>query len=177
MPPRGASGLPLDPAGPSPVAQDVVEVDERGRITLPASVLSATGWLAKREKADVLMRFDELGRIVLLSWEASGQAVLAKRRELLEDALEGDTAALDDLLMLEDRYHRARLARDHRVSLGVQGLLHLGLEEAARPPLGLEGAARGRVYVAGAADRVVIMSKEYRDKRLRRGAVALSDLP
>lgn len=167
MPPRGVLGLPLDPAGPGPVAQDVVDVDARGRIRLPASVVSSIGWLAKREEVVALMVFDELGRIVLLSWEASGEAILARRRELLEDAEEGDKAALDDLLLLEDRYHRARLPRDRRVSLGVQGLLHLGVDDAARR----------RTYVAGAVDRVVIMSKEYRDQRLRKGSVALSDLP
>jgi len=166
MPAKGISGLPLDPAGSSPVAQEVVELDERGRITLPTTVMSAIGWLAKQETV-VLIIYDELGRIVLLPWESYGETVLTRRRELIEDAGGGDAAALDDLLLLEDRYHRGRVARDRRLSLGLQGLLHLGLDGAVKP----------RVYIAGAVDRIVIMSKEYRDQRLRKGSVAVSDLP
>ncbi len=167
MSPRRGLGLALDPAGQAPVAQDVVDVDGRGRIRLPASVVSSVAWLRKREEVAALMVFDELGRIKLLSWEASGEAVLARRRQLLKDAEEGDTAALEELLLLEDRYHRTRLPGDRRVSLGIQGLLHLGLGETANR----------RVYVAGIVDLVVIMSQEYRNQRLQKEAAALLDLP
>jgi hypothetical protein len=85
----------------------------------------------------------------------------------MRDAEQGDTDAADDLLLLEDRYHRIALPNEARLTLKSEWLLHLGLEEGVR----------SRVYIERAVDRVLIMSKEYRDQRLRTGSVALSDLP
>jgi hypothetical protein len=146
----------------------VVAVDERGRIRLPAPVVSSVTWLVSAgDAAAALLVLDHPGRIVLLSWERFGEAFLARRRELIADAEQGDQAAAEDLLLLEDRYDPVSIPKEHRFTLKPEWLLHLGLEEKVRC----------RVYVERVFDRVVIMSKEYRDQRLRVGSEALSDLP
>ena len=167
MPAKGASGLPLDPDAPGPFALEIVEFDhERLRITLPARVASAVGWLVG-EATDALMVYSEVGRIDVHAWDAIGGIVLARHRELLEDATAGHKAALDGLLVLQDRYHHVRVGKDRRLTVGMQGVFHLRLE-------GMEDAP---IYVAGIIDRITIMSREYRDQRLRRAPTALSDLP
>jgi hypothetical protein len=168
MPPKRVSELPLDPSGSGPVSQGVAAVDERGRIRLPAGVASSVTWLAKPgDAATALMVLEVPGRISLRSWEQFGEGLLARRRELIREAEEGDAAAEEDLLLLEDRYHRVPLPKERRLTLKAEGLLHLGI---------LEGA-RSTVYIARVFDRIVITSREYRDNRIRTGSVALSDLP
>jgi hypothetical protein len=163
-----ASELPLDPSGPSPLSQHVVAVEERNRIRLPASLVSSVTWLAKPgDDATALMVLEVPGRICLRSWEQFGEGVLARRRQLIQEVEEGDTAAEEELLLLEDRYHRVQLPKERRLTLTARGVLHLGLAEGAR----------SSVYVARVFDRIVIMSPAYRDDRLRTGSVALSDLP
>jgi hypothetical protein len=166
MPAKGASGLPLDSESPGPFALEMVEFGEdRLRLTVPANVASAVGWLVG-EATEALMVFDEVGRIDVHAWEAVGGLVIARRRELLDDARAGYKAALDGLLVLEDRYHRVRIGKDRRLTVGMQGVFHLGLEGIKDAP----------IYVAGIVDRITIMSREYRDQRLRKARSALSDL-
>jgi hypothetical protein len=159
---------PLDPSAPLPVAQDVVVVDDRGRIRLPAVLVSGVAWLAKAsDSATALLVLDQPGQIVLVSWERFGEAFLARRSQLLADAEQGDRAAEGDLLLLADRYDPISIPKGHRFTLRPTWLLHLGLEEGARC----------RVYVERIFDRVAITSKAYRDQRLRIGSPTLLDLP
>lgn len=167
MSPKRVSELPLDPSDPASVSQGVVEVDERGRVRLPVGLMSSVAWLGRGEAVEVLMVLESPGRITLRPWEQFGEAVLARRRELVRDAAEGDDHAGDDLLLLADRYYRVVLPSDHRLTLKAEWLLHLGVEEGVR----------SRIYIARVFDRILIMSKAYRDQRLRTGSMALSDLP
>jgi hypothetical protein len=162
------SELPLDPSGPGPVSQHVVAVKERNRIGLPASLVSSVTWLAKPgDDVTALMVLEVPGRISLRSWEQFGEGVLARRRELIREVEEGDSAAEEELLLLEDRFLRVQLPKERRLTLTARGVLHLGIPEGAR----------SSVYVARVFDRVVITSAAYRDDRLKTGSVALSDLP
>jgi hypothetical protein len=167
MPAKGASGLPLDPEAPDQFVLQIVDFGEdRLRITVPARVASAVGWLAG-EATVALMVFDEIGRIDLYPWDAAGEIVLSRHRELTEDATAGHRAALDGLLVLQDRYHRVLIGKDRRITIGMQGEYHLRLD-------GIKNAA---IYVAGIVNRITIMTREYRDQQLRKAPSALSDLP
>ena len=75
--------------------------------------------------------------------------------------------AQEALLLLEDRFGRVVIPGEHRLTLRTEWLLHLGLNEGER----------SRIYVAAALDRILIMSAEYRNERIRAGVMALSDLP
>jgi hypothetical protein len=171
MAPRQVSGLTLDPTGPRPILQDVVDVDHRGRVRLPTRITSSVSWLSTvHNPAQTLMVLDKPGRIALLAWEPSGPDVLARRSELVEDAESGDGSAIDDLLDLEGRYHRRVIPKDYRLSLGSEGLLHLGLGD-------LPEGAPSRAHIAGAFDRIFIMSTAYRAERIRAAAALFPDLP
>ena len=82
---------------------------------------------------------------------------MARRRELIREAERGDAAAEEDLAVFENRYHLVSIPEEHRLTLKAEWLRHLGLAEKVR----------SRVYIERVFDRIVIMSKEYRDQRLR----------
>jgi hypothetical protein len=184
MPLERLSDLPLDPSGPGPISHYVVALDERGRIRLPVSVVSSVSWLTKPgDGTTALMVLEVPGRLSLQSWEQFGEAVLARRRELLREAEQGNVAAEEDLLWLEDRYRRVLLPKERRLTLTAAGLLHLGIVEVEQSIDPDRRVVRGqpppahRLYLTRLFDRVVIMSQEYRDHSRRTGSVALSDLP
>ena len=166
---RGSDAESLfDPTTALPVAQEVVVVDQRGRIRLPAALMSGVSWTANDgDAAAALMVLDQPGRIALVSWAQFGEAFLAQRRELTAEAAQGDRGAEEDLVLLEDRYEPVSIPNAYRFTLKPKWLLHLGLEERARC----------RVYVERSFDRVAIMTKPYRDQRLRAGSSTLSELP
>lgn len=169
MPKVESSISALDPDHPAPLAQQVVEIDQRGRLRIPASFVEATSWLsAKGALGEALMVLDEPGRIVLLPWETEGARVVKRRLELIELA-EHDDGAAEDLRLLEDRYKRLQIPKkDLRLTLTDEIMAHLGI---------MPTKAKAIAYVLRTRDRIEIWSAKYRDDRLPSHESALHNLP
>lgn len=169
MPKAESSISALDPDHPAPLAQQAAEIDERGRLRIPASFIEATIWLsAKGASGEALMVLDEPGRIILLPWETEGARVVKRRLELI-DLAEHDDSASEDLRLLEDRYKRLQIhKKDLRPTLTNEIKAHLGI---------VPFKAEAVVYVLRTKNGLEIWSAKYRDDRLSSREGALYDLP
>lgn len=160
-------GSELDPDSRGVVAQDVSDIDSRGRVRIPTRLVSAVSWCRNPTSASVALAvYDEPGRIMLLSWEEESAPVLARRRELIEKAKDSHTA-LDGLRVLEDRYKRLIVPKDFRPTLGAEALMHLDL------PIGAES----RVYILRVLETLEILSPRYRNKQRNANPDILAGLP
>ncbi len=160
-------GIALDTELPGPVAQQVVEIDRRGRLRLPNALVRSIPWLGSDAKSvDALVVLDEPGRLGFLSWEQQAPAVLDRRRELIEQTHHDDSVA-EALRLLEDRYKRVAIPQDLRPTLTAEILLHLELSVGAP----------ARVYLVRLFDRLDVLSPQYRNERLVVGSDALAGLP
>jgi hypothetical protein len=152
MPAGRPQGSDLDPEILLPVAQEVVTIDARGRVRIPAWVVTGVGWLDSYSdgKRYALGIFDEPGRIELRSWDENAASVVAQRREL------GKAKNYRAVRLLEDRYRKVEIPKDLRPSLGDSSVAHLGL-----PP-----DRESHVYIFRTEDIVEIVAPTYRDKVL-----------
>jgi hypothetical protein len=161
------SGDPLDLEIPGPVAQDVVEVDQRGRVLLSPRIVADIGWLSKLEKGEVqsLAVLDRPMTVRLLSFEVYGNVVLARRRELIR-VIDQDPDALETLVLLEDRYHRIKIPHDRRLTLSSVLAAHLEVKPG-----------ESIVYVERLRDEVRLLSPRIRSQRVLSTIEQLAGLP
>lgn len=167
MPGGRPSGLPLDSEQPSLVQVASADVDDRGRMTLPAPLARAAAWLhAAKEGQDVLLVLSAPGVIELRPWEPDGEKVIARKRQL-EGKLEKDPSVVDALRILHQRYRRLSIAKGYRTTLPSDLRVHLGVL----------GPANHSIYVVRTMALLEILTKEVYDKRLAEDHSDLSDLP
>lgn len=153
--------------GTAPVSQVVVEIDERSRIRIPSYISTGISWLDDQEfPVDALAVLNEPGQIILLPWDRESPDLLARRKELIEEASESSHAA-EVLWAFEDRYKRLPIPKDLRPTLGIEALLHLGL------PL----STRTHVYLLRLLESLEIMSVQFRNNRRHRHTDELAGLP
>ena len=147
------SGEVLDPELSGPVAQDLIEVDPRGRVLLPPRIISEIHWLDKFPKADVqaLAILDRPKTVRLLSFDEAGVAVLSRRRQLI-GMLETDPASLAASVLLEDRYHRLKVPQDRRLTLSNLLIAHLEVK-----------LGETFLYIERVGEEVRLLSPEGRD--------------
>lgn len=156
--------LPLDAQILTSVPQQVVEVRNRDRLTLPRHVVTDLPWLeSSGNPLEALGILDTPGRICLASWDKAAP-ILDRRKALIERA-RADMEAAEALRVLEDRYRRIGIQADFRIVLTVDLLLHL-------EPMSAEVK---HVYVARTADVVQILSPAYRNARLAEFQGSVSD--
>jgi hypothetical protein len=158
------SGESLDPDLPGPVAQEVVELDPRGRVLLSPRIIAEISWLAKGEVLSLAV-LDRPKVVRLLSFDRHGTSVLARRRFLIS-VVETRPGALEALARLEDRYHRVRIPQDRRVTLSNLLLAHLGIQAGA-----------ALLYVERLLDEIHIISPEGRSQMIALADEQLADLP
>ena len=153
MPAGRPRGLDLDPAMAAPVGQEVVTIDDRGRIRIPGWLVADLDWFNFTQGAEryVLGVFEEPERIELRSWAQGSPAVLDFRAKLLQA---GNYPAIR---LLEDRYRRIEIPKDLRPTLG----------DGARAHLRLGPDQNSYVYFFRTGDTIEIASTTYRDRVLR----------
>ena len=154
----------LDPDTPAPVAQDVREVDARGRLTIPARLVQGLSWIEAAGGASCLLVLDDPGRIAVLPWEKYRDDVLARRRMLLQDA--SNEESQEALLLLEDRYRRVRLEASGRITLPAAASIHL-----------LNDPADRRAFIVRLGDHIELWSVLYRHAKLRARSDLFEGLP
>jgi DNA-binding transcriptional regulator/RsmH inhibitor MraZ len=155
----------VDPAE-LPQTLEVVEIDDRQRIYIPARLTEGLGWFDKSlSEVFALMKFDEPGRIFLLSWRESGSMVLAKREALVK-ALPNEEAK-EALLILDSRYRKVRIERSGRLTLSAIALVHLFGPQKSEPKL----------FVVGRTSNLELWSAAFRQRKLLENSVLLNGLP
>jgi hypothetical protein len=163
------SGHPLVHADIAPVFQEVAEVDPYRRINLLQRWTSRFDWLKdiKKKEVDVLMVFSEPGHLKLTSWEPDGPRLM----QLYERLSKADPSDenLEALRLIQDRFQRLKIDKEHRPYLGDGALAHLGLP--------LQRGVKSIVYVAVYPQHIAVMSQEYRNKTLSLGTQLLDDFP
>jgi hypothetical protein len=162
-----SSGETLDPETPGPFAQDLVDVDPRGRVLLSPRIVAQIAWLDNLAKGEVLglAVLDRPLTVRLLSFEEYGDAVLARRRQLIS-MIDNDPAAEAALIVLEDRYHRIRIPQDRRVTLSNLLVAHLEIK-----------AGESNMYVERLRDEVWLLSSRARSQRFTSANEFLGGLP
>lgn len=161
------SGENLDPETTGLVAQDVVELDLRGRVLLSPRIVAEVGWLDKLAKGDVqaLAVLDRPMIVRLISFEEYGAIVLARRRQLIS-IVDSDPDALETLILLEDRYHRINIPHDRRITLSNLLVAHLEIKPG-----------EGALYVERLRNEVRFLSPQARSRRLLSKNEQLIGLP
>jgi hypothetical protein len=163
MPNGRPKELPFDPDENDSVRQSTVNLDDRGRLKIPAKIIDGASWLVGRETLAVLTA---PGLIRLHPWESAGLAVLDRRRELAERA-KVEPSTFEVLRALEDRYKRFSIPRSVRPTLTNEMILHLGLTPSVPTS----------IYVWRIADTVELNSSIHRIQHLRDDWEELGDLP
>jgi hypothetical protein len=158
------SGMTIGPPD-SPVSQEVVEIDGRGRFHMQPRWIERLSWWPGNEKAQVLMVFQEPGLIALREWKTDGLRVVNTFEELRQ---QNDDVALENLRLLKDRY-RPLVFSDSRAHLGDAALAHLGFPIAR--------GTKHNLYVAVFPRHLALFSPAYRDSKLLEGSPLLDDLP
>jgi hypothetical protein len=161
------SGEALDPELSGPVAQDLIEVDHRGRVLLSPRIISEIHWLNNSPKGDLqaLAILDRPKTVRLLSFDEAGAAVLSRRRQLI-GMIDTDRTSLEELVLLEDRYHRVKIPQDRRLTLSNLLIAHLEVKPGET-----------FLYVERVAEEVRLLSPEGRMRRISSADQQLSGLP
>ena len=140
------SGLELDSASRSPVREEVVVVDDRGRINLPTSIISDLEWLANDKlPTDALATSGHSGQLSIRDWTLAN-TLLTAHRELSE------SGELEALSAIQAKFARVRIGKDRRLTLGA--LLHFHLDINA--PC--------RVVLVKLGNSIEIQTSSYRQK-------------
>lgn len=158
-------GTKIDPENQSPVAVEVCEIDERGRVRFPPRITSGIEWFEKGA-FDCLMVLDVPGRVIVLPWNPFGEEVIKKRNELIEEFPENSTLR-DALISLEYRYHRLPIPVDSRPYVGSLALFHLDLPE------GLPS----RAYLVRSPERLELLSSSCRREMSQKFLHQFPELP
>jgi hypothetical protein len=151
----------------SPVIQEVVEIDGRGRFHVqPRWIARLAWWPTGDEEAKVLMVFEEPGLIALRDWKTEGLLVANRFEELRPHT---DEETLEELRLLTDKYRPLPFDRRWRAHLGDAALAHLGFSIAR--------GANHNLYVAVFPQRLMLLSPAYRNAKLLEGSPTIDDLP
>ena len=89
---------------------------------LPTFIQSQVPWLGKLTEGLQALAILEPGVARILPWDPEGPKLLARRSELIGA---GGTESERDLRLLESRFKRLVVSKDHRVRLPDEILLHL----------------------------------------------------
>lgn len=158
-------GWLLDSEQPGPVHREVLRIDTRGRMTVPADVWERVTWLHPDEPTLTLLVCHEPGRVKFLPWKPYGQRVLERRRELLSQEQTPDI--LEAIIELEDRYLRQSMETSGRVNLSEMALTHLEIRNDL-PTYAI---------LMCLSDFFEIWSKTYRRARQKAALDVFDDLP
>lgn len=147
----------------SALVQEVVEIDDRGRILVPQRVWGPVTWLSGETwPKDALLVLGRPGIAQILDWQAHAAVLSERRAALSSDASE---EALETLSALEERYHRIAAAESRRFTLSLLVQTHL------------EVAPGDRLYVEANSTMLQFVSIHFRNTRLAARARAIADLP
>jgi hypothetical protein len=160
------SGLPIVEPDSLVIAEEVAKIDGRGRLRLLPRWTARIAWWSDDDPFEVLMVFDEPGRITLRDWKTDGLRVVTRYEELKQ---RDDQDALEALRLLADRYQRLRFDREKCAHVGDAALAHFKFP--------IERGAERIVYVAIFPELLVLLSPAYRDAKLTLGSPLLDDLP
>jgi hypothetical protein len=147
---------------------EVVQFATQDRINLPTRIVEGLRWFERTDgtqELHSLMKFEEPGRISLLSWKECGPAVLKRRQELLDRL--GDDAAEEALLLLDERYRKITIQEKARILVALPARVHLFIEEPLHRPL----------YAVRRPSHLELWSVEYRNRILSIGSSLIDDLP
>jgi DNA-binding transcriptional regulator/RsmH inhibitor MraZ len=129
-PPKAPPGRPpgwlLDADIPAPVLQEVEQVDNRGRVLVPARLAGGASWL--KPGGEGLMVLVTPGRIILRPWDEAAETILPLRKQLVGHP-DPDEQALETMRVLDDRYRRFRIEADGRLRLLPFAIAHLEHEK------------------------------------------------
>jgi hypothetical protein len=143
----------VDPSGDGPTYAELLDlqkVEDGGRrILIPTMGRACVSWLRSGASQNVLVEIADPGQLRLLPWTPHGEAVLAREQEL---AKRRDPEALDELLILTERFRRVHFEKSSRFPVQEREQFHLGLSD-------LSG---WRVLLICLPDEVQIWSEEYR---------------
>lgn len=143
---------------------DALEVDDRGRISLPPQAREGFSWVGPGKGLWGVL--EQEGRVRLLPLEA-GASALALGSRLATSAKSGDDSAADRLLLLVDRYRRLSVETTQaRMQLPLAVVAHL---DPTPPPF--------TAYVARFPAHLELWGRSYRLLRLSRAPRELEDLP
>lgn len=149
----------LDPSDEGATRQDVADVDDRGRLTIPLRLLEDFPGIDARGAGQVLIETLVPGAAVLRDWSTSGEEVLKRRRALVSEPT-GENADL--VRALDDAFRRGRLDAGGRLTLPPPVVGHLS------------GSFRVRgLFVVRHPDRLDLWSRNYRAARLKEVASLL----
>jgi hypothetical protein len=125
-------------------------------------------WLRPSQEphTDALMVFSKPGLISLRDWKTSSPAILKRIEELSEIPDDDD---LEALRLIQDRYQKLVIPANDRSSLGEAALAHLGID--------LANGSKFLIYVGIFANRIDLMSPQYRNAKLIEGHQQIDDLP
>jgi hypothetical protein len=112
------------------------------------------------------MVFSKPGLISLRDWKTSSPAILKRIEELSEIPDDDD---LEALRLIQDRYQKLVIPANDRSSLGEAALAHLGID--------LANGSKFLIYVGIFANRIDLMSPQYRNAKLIEGHQQIDDLP
>lgn len=161
-------GKPLDPNNIGPIRMDMAEIDSRGRIIIPRHIGENIEWFVSGDsQVEALIVLNEPGMLTFYNWDAEGQKILDKRLDLIKE-VDADPNALEALRLLEDRYKRISIPKDLRPTLGLMIIQHLGLSRGTGNVVYVTSIHQGRL---------IVMSPEFRNKKLLRSSDLLYDLP
>jgi hypothetical protein len=142
----------VDPQGPGAVYAELIDlqrVEDGGRrIQIPAPGRQCVRWLKNAAAQSALIELGEPGRVRLHPWEPCGEAVVARQREL--GAADGD--AMDELLILAERFRRVHIEKNGRLPLHEREQFHLDLSEDTKR----------QVLLICLPDEIQLWSEEFR---------------
>src|SRR6267142_892534 len=132
------SSYPVVTGASAVVSEEIAEIDDRGRLRFHPRWTNRVPWWKTNQDEGfaVLMVLQEPGLIALLDWTNDGQRVAARYTEL---AGSDDEEALEALRLIQDRYQKLPIDKEHRAHLGDPALTHLGVP--------MERGRKSTVYV------------------------------
>lgn len=162
------SGIPLVDDDQSIVTVSVAHIEARGRLNILPRWRNKVIWLSSSgdQNIEALMIFSQPGLISLRDWKTSSPAVIQRLKELSDSP---DDEALEALRLIQDRYQKLLIPAKDRPSLSDAALAHLGIDVPRGPKF--------LIYVCTFADRIDLMSPQYRNAKLIEGHQLIDDLP
>jgi DNA-binding transcriptional regulator/RsmH inhibitor MraZ len=127
---------------------DSVQVDRRGRLTIPSRLWNQFPGINETGSGDVLLEARVLGCVVVRPWKPAGEEAFAQGEQLRDSP--------EERRALYEVYRQGRIETRGRLMLphGLLGHLHVSFTVAG-------------VYLARFPERIEIYSRAYRAKLMR----------
>jgi len=109
---------------------NVMQLDDKNRLSIPASVMHAIEW-PRKEPATVVAELLDEGCMRLYRWDNAAPAIEALAKQIAED-FDGDEKH-ERLAALSDRYRPLAMEKNGRLILIEAVLLHLEVTLGERP--------------------------------------------